>query len=98
MLERKEAIMLTTKMHLIGRVQGVGCRFLTTQLAKKMQLTGTVRNLSNGNVEIILHACKADRTAFIKELSNLPGPLYIKEVRILNETNDASRSDFKPIY
>ncbi|MCX8595888.1 MULTISPECIES: acylphosphatase [unclassified Gilliamella] len=41
------------KIQVSGRVQGVGFRFFTYQQAKKLNLLGYVKNLDNGNVEII---------------------------------------------
>ena len=42
------------KIQVSGRVQGVGFRFFTYQQANKLGLVGTVKNLSNGDVEIIV--------------------------------------------
>ncbi|MWN32537.1 acylphosphatase [Gilliamella sp. Pra-s60] len=41
------------KIDVSGFVQGVGFRFFTYQQAQKLGLVGYVRNLDNGNVEII---------------------------------------------
>ena len=44
-----------TKRYLVilsGRVQGVGCRYFVCRLALEYGLTGMVKNLENGNVEI----------------------------------------------
>ncbi len=43
-----------------GRVQGVGFRMFTLQKARQIGITGYVRNLSNGDVEILAIG-KADR-------------------------------------
>ena len=37
-----------------GRVQGVGYRQFVRQLAERLQLTGWVRNLPDGSVEVLL--------------------------------------------
>ena len=36
-----------------GRVQGVGFRYFTQDIARREGLTGTVRNLHDGRVEVI---------------------------------------------
>ncbi len=48
-------MMEQTARHIIfsGRVQGVGFRFTVLNLADRYKLTGHVRNLSNGAVEVV---------------------------------------------
>ncbi|MCX8670268.1 acylphosphatase [Gilliamella sp. B2865] len=41
------------KIRVSGRVQGVGFRFFTYQQAVKLGLAGYVRNLDNGDVELV---------------------------------------------
>jgi acylphosphatase len=42
------------RLHMVveGHVQGVGFRYFVDRLAQDLSLTGWVRNLENGNVEI----------------------------------------------
>ncbi|AJA90672.1 acylphosphatase (plasmid) [Borreliella chilensis] len=37
-----------------GKVQGVGFRFFTEQIANNMELKGFVKNLNDGRVEIVV--------------------------------------------
>ena len=39
-----------------GRVQGVGFRYRTTQLAERYPVTGFVKNLPDGTVELVAQA------------------------------------------
>lgn len=52
-----------------GRVQGVGFRYATKQIAKGFDVTGWVRNLPDGRVEMLVAAHDADELdAFLEEL------------------------------
>lgn len=75
-----------------GRVQGVGFRFTTYQLAKQLGLTGWVCNLPNGAVE----ACFQGQEKLIDHLiSELKYGRFIKidkiefeDLRVLKDEND----------
>ena len=47
-----------------GRVQGVGFRYAVKSLARGFELTGIVRNLPDGRVELVVEGAKAELTAF----------------------------------
>jgi acylphosphatase len=48
-----------------GRVQGVGFRVTVRQLACGYDVTGTVRNLPDGRVELIAEGARAELKAFL---------------------------------
>jgi len=48
-----------------GRVQGVGFRVTVRQLACGYDVTGTVRNLADGRVELIAEGQRAELEAFL---------------------------------
>ena len=58
------------RLHLVvsGIVQGVGFRWYTQRIAKSLGLTGWVRNLQNGNVEIVVEGKNDIIEMFISEL------------------------------
>ena len=47
-----------------GRVQGVGFRYAVRTLAAGFEVTGTVRNLADGRVELTAEGTKAELEAF----------------------------------
>jgi len=46
--------MKTLRVHYDGRVQGVGFRWTVKNLAKEFDVTGTVCNLRDGRVELVV--------------------------------------------
>jgi acylphosphatase len=52
-----------------GIVQGVGFRFFVMRIARKMQLTGWVRNLPSGEVEIDVEGPRGLIDSFIQDLN-----------------------------
>lgn len=60
------------ELHLIchGNVQGVGFRAVVKNLAEENQLTGYVRNLRDGSVEVVIHGEKEVLESFIDQLNN----------------------------
>ena len=59
------------RYHIIfkGRVQGVGFRYTSKYIADDYSLTGTVENLSDGNVEMFVQGNESDIDSMIKEIS-----------------------------
>ncbi len=47
-----------------GRVQGVGFRYTTKKVAAGFDVTGIVRNLPDGRVELIAEGSRAELDAF----------------------------------
>jgi acylphosphatase len=47
-----------------GRVQGVGFRYSVKSAAAGFEIAGTVRNLSDGRVELIVEGDRAELEAF----------------------------------
>ncbi|WP_164470829.1 acylphosphatase [Vaginisenegalia massiliensis] len=64
--------MLTYQLLISGKVQGVGFRYHAYQLAKRMSLNGQVRNLSNGQVSLLLQTDPEKVTDYIQKLKIYP--------------------------
>lgn len=53
-----------------GNVQGVGFRFTTQRMAQELGLKGSVRNQSDGTVEIYAQGTKQQIDLFCKQLES----------------------------
>lgn len=76
------------KASVYGRVQGVGFRFTTTHLAKKLGVNGIVRNESDGSVYIEASGSQEQIERFITELAKGPSPSAIVD-KVLIEYDDS---------
>ena len=48
------------KINYKGRVQGVGFRWNTEKAVERFDVTGYVKNLPNGSVEVLLEGCSGE--------------------------------------
>ena len=53
-----------------GHVQGVGFRYTVKSLARGFEVTGTVRNLPDGRVELVAQSQRAELDAFRKAIQD----------------------------
>ena len=53
-----------------GRVQGVGFRYSVCRIAENYSVTGFVRNLSNGDVEIVAEGPEVKLNGFLFDIRN----------------------------
>ena len=87
-------VLRQAKIILSGMVQGVGLRYKCRYLASKNALTGTIENLSDGNVSIVCEG--EDRTIekFIEQIRNFKEPITVSKVKI--EYSDGHKSMLIP--
>ncbi len=77
-----------------GRVQGVGFRFTAHRMAGRHQLTGYVRNLPDGSVEMLAQGPAEDIDDCINDIQDcLAG--YVREVKINEIPSNPRHRDFK---
>jgi len=80
-----------------GTVQGVGFRFTAHRMAGRHQLTGYVRNLSDGTVEMLAQGKPEDIDACIKDIKNsLPG--HVRDMDIEKVPPNPKYADFIITY
>lgn len=80
----------TADVHFSGRVQGVGFRYATLQAAKEFAVTGEVKNLTDGRVQLIAQGEPKEVSAFLTELCDRMSP-FIRET-------DEKNSQAAPAY
>jgi acylphosphatase len=79
--------------YFIGRVQGVGFRYAVKQIAQDLRVKGWVKNLRNGNVEVVAEADEAVLKEFVKKVQeSFSG--YINNTQIAWDTALAEFKDF----
>jgi acylphosphatase len=62
-----------------GRVQGVGFRYTAQRLASGQPIAGTVRNCSDGSVELTVQGKVTDVQVFLMAVSRQMGDLIADE-------------------
>lgn len=87
------------RKHIIvsGRVQGVGFRYYTSYLAEGHHLTGWVRNLDSGEVEIEIQGYQNDIDQFISQLDKKSMFIRIDQIK-MEECQEIHESNFKVRY
>ncbi len=71
--------MLSLQVYFEGRVQGVGFRWSVRNIAKGFDVTGWVRNLVDGRVEMQVTGAEAEVRAFIEAIGQSELHGYIRE-------------------
>jgi len=76
-----------------GRVQGVGFRYFTIEVANRFEITGWVRNTHNQEVEITAEGTRDKLDPFIAKIREGPNAGFVKSLRIqwLTATDEFKR-------
>lgn len=63
-VSQNKPVPIRRRVYFSGRVQGVGFRFTTEAVASRFQVTGLVRNLRDGRVEVVAEGIEAELDRF----------------------------------
>ena len=77
---------LARRYYLKGVVQGVGFRYFTYRIAQQHHITGYVRNLDDGRVEVLAEGEEADLAPFVAELCRGPRLAVVEDVQVEERT------------
>jgi acylphosphatase len=69
------------RLRVIGVVQGVGFRWFTLRVARRLELAGWVRNEADGSVEVLVEGSDGAVERFVEELRRGPEGASVSEVR-----------------
>ena len=94
-LRRNDNTFMLKKIHLLitGNVQGVFYRVNTKNKADELSLTGWVKNISDGKVEIFAEGEEKNLKEFIKWCYNGSEGARVDEVKV--EWRDISKGEFE---
>ncbi len=75
--------MSAERLHAVveGRVQGVGYRIFVYEAAQALDLTGWVRNLGNGSVEVLAEGEAGALAALLERLKAGPRRAVVTDIR-----------------
>lgn len=86
--------MLALRVYIKGMVQGVGFRAYTKRLASSYGLSGWVRNLPDGGVEVFVQGDRDVVWDFLKRLMEGPPIARVEGMEIRKEVSKDEERDF----
>ena len=86
--------MIAKHIIFIGRVQGIGFRFTSFHAANRHKLTGFVRNLPDGTVEMLAQGAGDDINDCVRDIED-SFSAYIKETKIEEVPPESQHKEFK---
>ncbi len=90
--------MVAFRVYVNGRVQGVGLRSYTKSIADSYGLTGYVRNLPDGRVEVLVQGDEDVLWAFLRDIWRGPTLAEVFSMQIIKEVPRDEERDFRIAY
>lgn len=81
-----------------GRVQHVGFRYWTCEQAERLGLTGTVENLPDGRVEVVMQGAPEMVSEMKEKLRRGPSMAIVKQVIFYRERVKDDETNFGEIW
>lgn len=81
-----------------GRVQGVGFRYFTTRTARRLALSGWVRNCSDGSVEARACGEPEDLKTFEETIRKGPSFSRVSKLSIQDIPDSREQGEFQIVY
>lgn len=79
-----------------GRVQGVGFRYTVRSVARGYKVSGYVRNMPDGSVELVAEGEPAELDAFLREIRDqFSGYIRDEQQQIGNATGEFHRFEIR---
>ncbi|MBN2135588.1 MAG: acylphosphatase [Acidobacteria bacterium] len=86
------------RYYITGRVQGVSFRFFTLRSSCTLGITGFVRNLNDGRVEILAQGTRTALESFYDSIKKGPPAARVDHIEIVEEQPDSKYTDFQITY
>ena len=80
-------------VHFTGTVQGVGFRYTTCRVAERFSVTGLVRNLPDGSVEMVAEGEDAEVDKFLHAVQQAMSG-YLRETQVAESPGTNEYSTF----
>ncbi len=81
-----------------GRVQGVAYRFYAEKYAARLDITGWVRNLKDGRVEVLAEGSAEQIEAFLERLKEGPSLARVDSFEVRRESSTGEFPDFRVAF
>ena len=95
-IEKGDMAVVRKHIYFSGRVQGVGFRYRACCIAQSLGLTGWVKNLWDGRVEMEVQGTRHDIVCLLEQLHRQPF-IEIEDMDI-DEIPCVKESDFREVY